>query len=128
MRANRRINTTPEIALRSLLHRMGYRFRKDFPIIIGSTRIRPDVAFTKRHVAVFVDGCFWHACPEHCDLPKSNLEYWLPKLERNTRKDRLQDDLLRSAGWTVLRIWEHVSPAEAAQLVISAIRSNNASR
>lgn len=86
---------------------MGYRFRRDFPLRLDGKLIRPDVAFTKRRVAVFIDGCFWHCCPEHGRSPTVNDEYWSPKLQRNVNRDRQQSDALRSAGWTVLRFWEH---------------------
>ena len=95
--------------MRSLLHRSGYRFRKDYPIRVEKRLVRPDVAFTKRRIAVFIDGCFWHSCPEHGRQPSVNGHYWLPKLQRNAERDRQQTDALRMAGWTVLRFWEHES-------------------
>lgn len=113
MAAIRRRDTKPEIALRSALHRLGYRFRKDFPIRIDGRLIRPDIAFTRRRVAVFIDGCFWHSCPEHGRQPGVNGEYWSPKLEGNVRRDREQTTKLESLGWTVLRFWEH-EPLDAA--------------
>lgn len=69
--------------------------------------IRPDIAFTKRRVAVFIDGCFWHSCPQHGRKPGVNGDYWSPKLEGNARRDRAQTAALESQGWTVLRFWEH---------------------
>jgi DNA mismatch endonuclease (patch repair protein) len=95
------------------------RFRKDFSLLIGEKRIRPDIVFTRRKLAIFIDGCFWHLCPVHCDVPKSNLDYWIPKLQRNVARDRAQDTLLRDAGWTVLRIWEHTPISVAADLICS---------
>lgn len=80
--------------------------------------IRPDIVFTKRKVAIFVDGCFWHSCPVHGRQPTRNTEYWLPKLEGNAVRDCQQTAALVSAGWTVLRFWEH----ESVQAVIEAIR------
>ena len=83
MRAIRRVDTKPELALRSALHRRGYRFRKDYRLDLDAgARVRPDIAFTARRVAVFVDGCFWHACPEHGRDPAVNEWYWAPKLRR----------------------------------------------
>ena len=76
MRANRRRDTTPERILRSALHRLGWRFRVDLPVEVGGRRVRPDIVFTRRRVAVFVDGCFWHACPEHGQQPTANASYW----------------------------------------------------
>lgn len=107
MAAIRRRDTKPEVKLRSALHRLGYRFRKDHPIRVEGKLIRPDVAFTKRRVAVFIDGCFWHSCPEHGRRPSVNGEYWSPKLEGNVKRDHSQTAALQSAGWTVLRFWEH---------------------
>jgi DNA mismatch endonuclease (patch repair protein) len=121
MAAVRRSNTTPELTLRKALHAAGYRFRKDYPIRAGGRLIRPDVAFTRRHVAVFVDGCFWHGCPIHGQVPATNVSFWAAKLDANVARDRLQDRLLNEAGWVVVRIWEHV-PIEAALTgVIEAI-------
>jgi DNA mismatch endonuclease (patch repair protein) len=100
--------------LRSELHSRGLRFRVDFPIrVTGRRPIRPDVVFTRRRVAVFVDGCFWHGCPAHGSTPKSNTGYWLPKLRRTQERDRETERALREAGWLVLRVWEH-EPVSAA--------------
>ena len=124
MRANRRTNTKPELALRSALHRQGYRFRKDHRLTLGNgSRVRPDIAFTARRVAVFVDGCFWHACPEHGSKPSVNQWYWSPKLARNVERDRAADAALAAAGWQVVRIWEHVPIADAVAAVVAALRS-----
>jgi DNA mismatch endonuclease, patch repair protein len=114
MRANRRKDTKPELALRRALHSQGYRYRKDYRLdLAGGTRVRPDIAFTARKVAVFVDGCFWHGCPQHGSRPAVNVWYWEPKLRRNTERDRLADAALAAAGWAVVRVWEH-EPLEAA--------------
>ena len=121
MRGNRRADTKPEVALRSALHAMGYRYRKDFRLDLPLRRVRPDIAFTSRRVAVFVDGCFWHACPQHGSAPKSNEWYWSPKLARNVERDRAADTALEQAGWTVVRLWEHVPLADAVALVVSAV-------
>lgn len=120
MRANLRVDTKPEVAIRKALHALGLRFRKDYPIVIQGIRIRPDIAFTRQRLAVFVDGCFWHQCPEHGHRPRSNMHYWLPKLERNVARDRRNNELLKTTGWTVLRFWEHV-PASEAVLQVRAI-------
>ncbi len=113
MRANRRTGTKPEIVLRSALHRLGYRYRKDFRLDLGSMKVRPDIVFTARKVAVFVDGCFWHVCPEHGRQPTTNEWYWAPKLRRNIERDRAADVALVEAGWRVVRLWEH-EPLDAA--------------
>ncbi|HMD91644.1 MAG TPA: very short patch repair endonuclease [Trebonia sp.] len=121
MKANRRTNTKPELALRSALHAMGYRYRKDFRLDLPARRVRPDIAFTTRKVAVFVDGCFWHACPEHGSKPKNNEWYWSPKLLKNQERDRAADAALKDAGWTVVRLWEHVPVENAVAAVIAAV-------
>jgi DNA mismatch endonuclease, patch repair protein len=121
MRGNRRADTKPELALRAALHALGYRYRKDFRLDLPLRRVRPDIAFTSRKVAVFVDGCFWHACPDHGSKPKSNEWYWSPKLARNVERDRAADQALTAAGWTVLRLWEHVPLDDAVTAVISAV-------
>ena len=121
MQGNRRTDTKPELALRSALHAMGYRYRKDFRMDLPLRRVRPDIAFTKRKVAVFVDGCFWHACPEHGGQPKNNEWYWSPKLAKNVERDRAADAALTQAGWTVIRLWEHVPITEAVSAVVAAV-------
>ena len=84
--------------------------------------MRPDVVFPRARVAVFVDGCFWHCCPEHGTSPRANTAYWLPKLKRNVSRDRAVDDAGR-AGWCVLRAWEHEDPAVVADRVENALRN-----
>jgi DNA mismatch endonuclease, patch repair protein len=122
MRANRRTDTKPELALRHALHRLGYRYRKDHRLDLdGGRRVRPDIAFTARKVAVFVDGCFWHACPEHGSKPRANEWYWGPKLIKNVERDRINDAALILAGWTVVRLWEHVPLDEAVSTVVTAL-------
>ena len=122
MRAIRRADTKPELALRSALHRAGYRFRKDYRLDLDAgSRVRPDIAFTARRVAVFVDGCFWHACPEHGRNPAVNEWYWAPKLRRTVERDRAADAALAAAGWRVVRNWEHVPRAAAIAAVTAAI-------
>jgi DNA mismatch endonuclease (patch repair protein) len=109
MRANRRRDTGPERRVRSVLHHLGLRFRVDFPISDGLPRpVRADIAFTKHRVAVFIDGCFWHGCPQHGRKPGgANDEYWSAKIARNAERDREHATRLSAAGWTVVRAWEH---------------------
>lgn len=118
MRSNRRRDTKPELALRKLLHAAGLRYRVDAPIRTARRLVRPDIVFTRRRLAVFVDGCFWHQCPQHGTRPKDPTGYWTPKLRRNVERDQETTDALQAEGWVVLRIWEHVPPADAAQAVI----------
>jgi DNA mismatch endonuclease (patch repair protein) len=89
------------------------RYRVDYPPIKGVRR-RADIVFTKQKTAVFVDGCFWHSCPEHATWPTANAAWWSEKLRRNEERDRETDRLLEEAGWRVIRIWEHESPTDAA--------------
>jgi DNA mismatch endonuclease (patch repair protein) len=121
MRGNKRSETKPERAIRSLLHGRGYRFRKDFLIDVERLRVRADVAFTRQRIAVFVDGCFWHRCPEHGNRPRANAEYWSKKLDGNVARDRRVNDALRTMGWTVIRIWEHEAPEDAANAVAELV-------
>jgi DNA mismatch endonuclease (patch repair protein) len=128
MRANRRTDTKPELALRRALHKLGYRYRKDYRLDLESgRRVRPDIAFTARRVAVFMDGCFWHACPQHGRNPAVNDWYWTPKLRRNVERDRAADETLTAAGWQVVRIWEHESLEDAVASVIAAVGARPAS-
>jgi DNA mismatch endonuclease (patch repair protein) len=113
-----RVSTKPELSLRRELHRRGLRFRVNYPGLPG----RPDVAFTRARVAVFVDGCFWHRCPEHGTLPRNNRDWWQDKLDRNVTRDRAKDAALTELGWTVLHVWEHEPPAAAADRVESEWR------
>jgi DNA mismatch endonuclease, patch repair protein len=127
MRAIRRTGTKPELALRSALHRQGYRFRKDYRLDLAEgKRVRPDIAFTARRVAVFVDGCFWHACPEHGSKPANNVWYWEPKLRRNVERDRAADAALAAAGWAVVRVWEHEPIEAAVTAVLTALATSQA--
>jgi DNA mismatch endonuclease, patch repair protein len=122
MKANRRADTKPELALRRALHGLGYRYRKDYRLDLeGGVRVRPDIVFTARKVAVFVDGCFWHCCPEHGSKPASNTWYWEPKLRRNVDRDRAADAALGGAGWTVIRFWEHESIESAVAEVVGIL-------
>jgi DNA mismatch endonuclease (patch repair protein) len=107
MRANRKTNTRPELALRSALHRRGLRFRVHLPIVASGLRVVPDIVFPRARVALFADGCLWHSCPEHGSRPRANAEYWTAKLAGNVARDRRVDAALASGGWRVVRVWEH---------------------
>lgn len=118
-----RRDTAPEVALRRELHHRGLRFRVDRPIP-GMPRRRTDLLFTRARVAVFVDGCFWHSCPEHRTAPKTNGSWWEDKLAHNARRDHETDEHLTALGWVVLRFWEHESAATAADAVEQMLRPN----
>lgn len=122
MQANRRVDTKPELRLRRALHNRGYRYRKDLPLVLANgIRVRPDVVFTARKVAIFVDGCFWHSCQYHCRTPATNREYWVTKLRRNVERDRAVTEALRHNGWQVVRIWEHETLDAALAAVIAVV-------
>lgn len=122
MEANRRTDTTPERLLRSELHARGLRYRKDRRMNVAGRKVRPDLLFGPRQVAVFVDGCFWHRCPVHATHPVANAHYWQAKFDRNVQRDRADDAALEAGGWTVLRVWEHEDPVAAALRVEAAVR------
>jgi len=95
---------------------MGLRYRVDRRPLPGIRR-RADIVFSPAKVAVFVDGCFWHHCPDHASDPRTNSDYWVPKLKRNAQRDRETDLLLEQAGWVSIRVWEHEDPVAAARRV-----------
>ena len=111
-----RTDTAPELALRRELHSRGMRYRVQFKVP-GNNRRTMDVALTRARLAVYVDGCFWHGCPDHHHRPKANPEWWDWKIAGNQARDRSTDDQLRVAGWDVLRCWEHEDPVLAADRV-----------
>lgn len=123
MARQRRRDTRPELLLRSELHRKGLRYRVDASLP-GMPRRRADVLFTRAKVAVFVDGCFWHGCPEHKTSPSNNGAWWAAKLTRNIERDRETNVHLTSLGWTVLRVWEHENMKHAATDIERRVRSN----
>lgn len=116
MLSNRHRDTKPELAVRQLLHAQGLRYRVDHRVLPGQ-RLRVDIAFTRRRLAVLIDGCFWHGCPSHATYPKSNVDYWLPKLERNRQRDLETNLALAEAGWVVLRFWEHERTKDIADAI-----------
>jgi DNA mismatch endonuclease (patch repair protein) len=119
-----RASTKPEMLIRRELHRRGLRFRVNYPKLPG----RPDVAFTGARIAVFVDGCFWHACPEHGVMPKNNRDWWRAKLDRNVERDREKDARLAEMGWAAVHVWEHEDPVEAADSIQLLWRSRRPGR
>lgn len=110
-------DTECEVAVRRLLHAQGFRYRVHYPVP-GMARRKIDIAFSRTKVAVFLDGCFWHGCPQHATQPKVNAEWWRSKLDKNMARDRETTERLEAEGWTVLRFWEHES-AEAVALRIT---------
>jgi DNA mismatch endonuclease, patch repair protein len=120
MTSQRQRDTKGELELRSLLHRRGLRFRVH--ALLPGSRRRSDIVFARARVAVFVDGCFWHGCPEHGTWPKQNADWWREKIEANQRRDRDTNARLRAAGWTVIRVWEHEDPTQAADQIAEIVR------
>lgn len=112
-------DTAPELALRRAIHSKGLRYRVHFRPV-PDLRVTADIAFTRARVAVFVDGCFWHRCPEHGTLPRANATWWATKLDANVTRDRRADQELHRHGWTVVRVWEHTPTLEAAAAVVAA--------
>lgn len=124
MVANRSRDTKPELRVRSAVHRRGLRYRvaaRPLPDLPRSA----DLVFRPARVAVFIDGCFWHGCPEHYTAPTANSDYWSTKVTRNKHRDSDTDQRLRDAGWTVLRYWEHEPSEQVAEDIIKTV---NASR
>jgi DNA mismatch endonuclease (patch repair protein) len=124
MQGNKSVST-PEIALRSELHRRGLRFRKHASVVPG-LRCRPDVVFPRKRIAVECRGCFWHLCPKDAVLPKSNQHYWLPKLMHNVERDLRNERALAEAGWTLIVVWEHEETIDAANRIEQLVRSQSA--
>ena len=116
----RQKGTGAELALRQEVHRFGLRYRIDYEVL-SKPRRKADMAFPSRKIAIFVDGCFWHGCPEHATWPKQNADFWREKIEANRRRDLDTSDRLRSLGWTVLRFWSHESPNQAARTIVRAV-------
>ncbi|MEV6202014.1 very short patch repair endonuclease [Streptomyces sp. NPDC051771] len=113
MQSNKSRDTKPELALRRAVHALGLRYQVS-KRPIPKVRRTADLVFTRARMAVFLDGCFWHVCPEHFTVSKTNPEYWASKAETNRARDMQTDHLLEDAGWAVLRVWEHEDPTEAA--------------
>lgn len=122
MSRQRRRDTGPELVLRRLLHARGLRYRVDAPLP-GLPRGRADLLFPAARVAVFVHGCFWHCCPEHASWPRANGDWWAEKLRGNVARDVRTCAHLEEAGWTVLVVWEHEDPHEAARRVEQIVRA-----
>jgi len=116
-----RQDTAPEIALRRALHSRGLRYRIQIQTP-GNRRRRIDIAFTRAKIAVFVDGCYWHGCPDHGTRPVTNREWWDWKIKRNRDRDADTNRLLKDQGWVVVRIWEHEDAQAAAQQIEALVR------
>lgn len=113
--------------MRRRLHAAGIRYRVDVRLV-PQVRSRDDLAWRGRKVAVFIDGCFWHCCPDHLHWPTANGDWWRDKLEGNVRRDRRADRVLREQGWTVLRFWEHEDPDGVSARIAGVLREGDARR
>lgn len=120
-------NTKPELMLRQALHRAGRRFRVRYRVP-GLPRRSVDIAFTRSRVAIMVDGCFWHVCPENASWPRNNADWWRGKLLANVARDRETDCLLEALGWIVVRVWGHERIEAAVEKVLTAIDRARADR
>jgi len=112
-------NSSPEVQLRRALHALGLRFRLHCADLPG----RPDIVFSAARVAVFADGCFWHACPTHAVFPKNNRTWWRQKLLGNRKRDRLKDRQLHAMGWLTIHVWEHEDMQRIAKAVARTVRN-----
>jgi len=125
MQANKGRDTRPELALRRAVHALGMRY------FVNRRPLKPirrtaDLLFPRLRIAVFLDGCFWHGCPDHHVPPKANAEYWAEKTQTNRRRDVETDELLRGNGWLVLRVWEHEDPESAALKILERVSGRSA--
>lgn len=128
MRANRGRDTRPELALRSAVHALGLRYRVSARPL-SNVRRTADLVFPRAKVAVFLDGCFWHGCPDHHRRATgATSEFWTTKIDDNKRRDADTDQRLHEAGWEVIRVWEHENPQEAAIRIATRVRDRRNSR
>ncbi|MDQ4503897.1 very short patch repair endonuclease [Sinomonas sp. ASV322] len=126
MQGNRSRDTAPELLVRRAVHAMGLRYRVAFRPE-PELRRTADLVFTRARIAVFIDGCYWHGCPEHYIEPKRNVDYWRPKIARNRERDEQTTAALASHGWLVLRFWSHEDPATVARTIRAAVVGRAAS-
>ncbi|WP_082947918.1 very short patch repair endonuclease [Mycolicibacterium monacense] len=127
MQSNKGRDTRPELALRSAVHALGLRYRVSARPL-ANLRRTADLVFPRARVAVFLDGCFWHGCPDHHTVAVTNAAFWARKVEANQARDRDTDERLREAGWLSIRIWEHENPSEAALRVREAVCGRRSER
>nr|WP_280338469.1 very short patch repair endonuclease [Nocardia neocaledoniensis] len=124
MRGNRSRDTSPELQLRTVLFKQGLRYRVSTRPITGLRRTA-DIVFSRAHVAVFVDGCYWHGCPDHYRPSTKNSDFWAAKIDANRLRDEDTNRTLEAAGWTVVRCWEHEDPNVSAERVIDALEKSS---
>ena len=122
MQGNKRRDTVPELAIRRAAHAIGLRYRVDARPLPDLNR-RADLVFTRAKVAVFVDGCYWHGCPVHGTVARTNVAYWTSKIQRNRERDQETNTVLAERGWVSLRIWEHETVAAALEKIVAAVHT-----
>ncbi|MBB6173356.1 DNA mismatch endonuclease (patch repair protein) [Nocardiopsis mwathae] len=125
MRSNKGRDTKPELAVRRAVHARGLRYRVSARPL-PDLRRTADLVFIRSKVAVFIDGCFWHGCPEHHTGSKTNAAFWADKVRRNRERDRETDTLLTKAGWTVIRSWEHEATEAVVERIIRVVKDRRA--
>ena len=122
MKAAKPRDTSPELAIRSILHRKGLRYTVDTRPLEQLNR-KADILFRKQRIAVFIDGCFWHSCPMHGTHAKSNADFWAEKLKKNQERDLDTTKQLEAAGWVVIRIWEHEDPILTSEKIYEIVKA-----
>lgn len=127
MQANKGRDTKPELAVRRALHARGHRYRVDVRPERSLNR-RADIVFTRAQVAVFIDGCYWHGCPDHYTAPATNRSFWADKVQANRARDTETTQALQTAGWHVIRAWEHEPADSVAEKVDAAVKVRRSSR
>lgn len=120
MQGNKGRDTKPELAVRRLLHARGFRYRINYRPE-KDLRRTADIVFTRAKVAVFIDGCYWHGCPEHYIAPTTNGRFWSEKIETNRARDAETTRVLQDRGWAVLRHWEHENTKDIVQSISTAV-------
>jgi DNA mismatch endonuclease, patch repair protein len=120
MRATPGRDNPRELAVRSALHRAGFRFRVAYPLP-DLPRRSIDISFPRQRIAIFLDGCFWHGCPEHGTMAKANADWWAKKIKANQLRDADTNRRLIAAGWSVLRFWEHEELEQVLERITLAL-------
>ena len=123
MQAIKSISELESIVTKSLW-RKGYRFRRNTKKLFGS----PDISIEKYKVVIFIDSCFWHQCPIHSTLPKSNIDYWTKKLERNVKRDEEVNEYYLHKGWHIKRVWECNIKNDLENIIVDLIEFIDAAK
>ncbi|MFD5243513.1 very short patch repair endonuclease [Amycolatopsis sp. NPDC058340] len=127
MRGNRGRDTRPERQLRTQLHARGLRYRVSIRPL-PDLRRTADIVFPKAKIAIFVDGCYWHGCPQHHRQAKTNSQFWKTKIADNKRRDAETNHILENNGWTALRFWEHEDPTQVTDQIFMALNEHKNQR